>query len=454
MSSDNFKTRDFFLGMLTPMNGVAQGKSQPLFAKPQGHFITFAGTRSGKTQCLAIPNLLMWDGPALVLDIKGELYEKTHRWREEHVGKTYRFAPMEGDKSDKFNPLWFVGGAKNDDLKIVDHARQLATMMLIPTSTKDQFWDANSLRVLEGLIIHECEENAPADRLISNLIDRCNAEDIPNIGEELSAINNPREFQNIGKAIKGIRGKTLDNVLATLDTSLAHWNGAPEKSSSGVPDWHPHDLLDPNKKITIYRGINGNQIKPRLSVVRTFIEAHLAFLMADHPHIHDPDRIIPFFLDEFAALRRMEQIQHTLFAGAGYGIRLWMFLQDASQLDVYDGGPQSFLSNCIIRTYMNPEFGTAKGISEQFGNMNNALGNEMPRVTPHDLIGKKYKESIVVLAQGQKPGIIDKYYAYKSDALKSKMENARRTEADKAKQRKSFRDVAKGRKKRGGGGNT
>jgi hypothetical protein len=59
--------------------GVLEGTDIPLAFSGEGSLITVAPPGSGKTQCHVIPSLLNWDGPAIVLDVKGELYEEGHR---------------------------------------------------------------------------------------------------------------------------------------------------------------------------------------------------------------------------------------------------------------------------------------------------------------------------------------------------------------------------------------
>jgi type IV secretion system protein VirD4 len=47
----------------------------PLTYSGDGSLITIAPPGSGKTQCHVIPNLLTWTGPAVVLDLSGDIYE-------------------------------------------------------------------------------------------------------------------------------------------------------------------------------------------------------------------------------------------------------------------------------------------------------------------------------------------------------------------------------------------
>jgi type IV secretory pathway TraG/TraD family ATPase VirD4 len=60
-----------------------------------GSMVTIAPPGSGKPQCNVFPNLLTWNGPAIVLDISGDIYEHTAAWRAAHMGPVYKFSPLD-----------------------------------------------------------------------------------------------------------------------------------------------------------------------------------------------------------------------------------------------------------------------------------------------------------------------------------------------------------------------
>ncbi len=74
----------------------------------EGSLITIAPPGAGKTQCFVIPNMLNWQGAAVVLDIKGEIYTATHNWREKNIGKVYKFSPLDPANSNSYNLGSFV----------------------------------------------------------------------------------------------------------------------------------------------------------------------------------------------------------------------------------------------------------------------------------------------------------------------------------------------------------
>jgi type IV secretion system protein VirD4 len=135
--------------------GLLDGTGIPLLYAGEGSMITIAPPGSGKTQCHVFPNLLTWKGPAVVLDVKGEIYAATSKWRKERVGPVFRFSPLEPDKSHSYNPLTQV---RSDPDFLWEDARFLADMMIVPSQAKDPFWENKARDVLQAAIAHTCLE--------------------------------------------------------------------------------------------------------------------------------------------------------------------------------------------------------------------------------------------------------------------------------------------------------
>jgi hypothetical protein len=85
--------------------GLAEETGKPLIFAGEGSVITVAPPGSGKKQCHVFPTLLSWKGPAVVLDVKGEIYAGTSKWRSENVGPVYKFSPLDPAASHGYNPL-------------------------------------------------------------------------------------------------------------------------------------------------------------------------------------------------------------------------------------------------------------------------------------------------------------------------------------------------------------
>ena len=78
---------------------------------------------------MVVPTLLSWTESVFVTDLKGELYELTAGWRQEHAhNKVLRFEPAASAGSCCFNPMaelrigteYEVGDVQNLALLMVD----------------------------------------------------------------------------------------------------------------------------------------------------------------------------------------------------------------------------------------------------------------------------------------------------------------------------------------------
>jgi type IV secretion system protein VirD4 len=107
------------------------------------------------------------------------------------------------------------------------------------------------------------------------------------------------------------------------------------------------------------------------SVLRTIIGQHINLLTNGEPpaRVHPPAPPILFVLDEMPQLKNMPPIANALVVGAGYGVKLWMFVQDVGQLKKEYPNAEGMMGNCAVRMYMNPDLadGTAQKLSDDIG---------------------------------------------------------------------------------------
>ena len=175
--------------------------------------ITIAPPRSGKTQCHVFPNLLTWTGPAVVLDISGDIYETTSKWRAENVGPVWKFSPLEPDASHCYNPLTFVRGHPD---YIWEDAKLLAEMMIVPSNTSEAFWDNEARTVLTAAIAHVCYSNPPENRPMHAVLDIVyGGEAWQNMLMGLRMAVDVRVMMQHATAFEDMNEKTLSSVLQT-----------------------------------------------------------------------------------------------------------------------------------------------------------------------------------------------------------------------------------------------
>jgi type IV secretion system protein VirD4 len=392
----------------------------PLTYSGDGSIATIAPPGSGKTQCNVFPNLLTWTGPAVVLDISGDIYEHTAAWRAANVGPVYKFSPLEPEASHKYNPLTFVRG---DPDYIWEDSRLLAEMMIVPSLSSDPFWENEARTVLTAAIAHVCYSNPPRQRPMYAVLDALyggSAWDDMILGLRLAV--DVRVMTQHANALSSMNEKTLSSVLQTARSSLGAWAGERVARATSDSDWSPHDLRSGSNP-TIYIYIRPNEVEAYLSLLRVFIGQHIRMLTggAVPPPGAPP---ILFMLDELPRLRNMPPVDEALNIGRKYGLRLWMFAQSVGQLQTAYDNADGMLGSCAVRIFMNPSGadGLAEKISEELGYVESLNDNSRRRlVEAADLAGPTYRDRQIVIANGAKPVIVSKDFAYRSAELASRM---------------------------------
>jgi len=397
--------------------GQLQDSDTLLHYSGEGSLITIAPPGSGKTQCFVLPNMLNWNGAALVLDVKGEIYAATHKWRSKNVGQVYKFSPLDPANSNSYNPLTFI---RQDGDYIWEDSRFLADMMIVPSGSSDPFWENMARDVLTSAIAYVSFNNEPVDRPMSKVLDL-----IYGIGwdEMIIALKTNifvTAMRQTGHALGEMEKKQRDSVLKTAQSSLSAWQGERIAKVTKKSDWNPLDLRKGSP--TIYICINPNEIDSYLSILRVFIAQHIRTLTTELPP-RDAAPVL-FMLDELPRLKKMPPVEEALNIGRQYGIKLWMFAQSYGQLKEAYPNPEGLLGSCVVRTFMNVPLNDelATKLSDQLGYRQDNLGNAKEKlVEPLELAGPKYRDTILVLATNTKPARVQKRFAYEDQELKKRM---------------------------------
>ena len=398
--------------------GDAEDVGETLKYTGEGSLITVAPPGSGKTQCHVFPTLLTWPGPAVVLDVKGEIYAGTSKWRAENVGPVYKFSPLDPANSHCYNPLTAV---RSDPDYLWEDARFLADMMMVPTGAKDPFWENRARDILTAAIAKVCLEEDPTKRPISHVMDIFHGVGWDSFVRALQARVDIPSMSRAGNSLGNMDAKTRDGVLQTGLSSLSAWDGDRIARATKRSDWSPLDLRS-GKNPTVYICLKPNEVESYISVLRVFIAQHIRQLTTELP----PRDALPilFVLDELPRLRQMPPVEEALEIGRQYGIKLWMFTQSVGQLQNAYPNADGMIGSCAVRMYMNPSLhdGTAQKISDDIGMQESVLdGTRQKIVEPNVLAGPEYKDYVIVMAAGMKPMRLKKHFAYKDETIRSRM---------------------------------
>lgn len=386
----------------------------------EGAIITVAPPGSGKTQTHIIPNLLTWKGSALVLDVKGELWDKTAGYRAKHIGPVYRFNPLDPEQSHCYNPLTLV---RNDLDYVWEDAVFLASIIVPRTDTKNPFWQKMARGLISAAIAVECINNEPEDRRMSVIVDYCYAGDswIDFLTYlQSSELNELRRMGGeLAKATQDTK-QTLGNIRQEAQSAISSWAGRRIERATNHSDWHPNDLR--NKPITIYISLKAGEIDAYADLLRVFIGQHIRTLIQKSPDRSDPD--ILFMLDEFPRLKFMPELEDALEIGRQYKINLFLAIQTIGQLEQHYKNAKGLISACKVKAFMNPSSldQTAQKIISELGQVENIVDGTRRNIADiTDLVGEEYADDIIIFTSGCKPIRAKKSFAYLNESFKQKM---------------------------------
>ncbi len=399
--------------------GLLEDSGQELTYSGEGSLISIAPPGSGKTQCNVFPNLLTWRGPAVVLDVKGEIYAKTSKWRAENVGPVFKFSPLDPARSHCYNPLSFVRLQAD---YIWEDSRFIADMMIVPTASKDPFWENKARDVLTAAIAYVCYASPPDNRPMAQIMDIIHGgKPWAEMVRGLQAAVGVRSMKQQGTSLAAMDEKTRDSVLQTAQSSLSAWAGERISRVTQKSDWSPLELRS-GKSPTIYICLKPSEVDSYISLLRVFIAQHIRILTNElPPHGCAP---ILFLLDELPRLKQMPPVEEAIEIGRQYGIRLWMFAQSLGQLEQSYPNAEGLVGSCAVRIFMNPSShdGTTDKLSEELGFKESALdGSRIKAVEATDLAGPDYKDYQIVMAAGCKPVKVKKAFAWQDTELTKRM---------------------------------
>ena len=354
-----------------PPQGFALGRAfdAPGRADPrlfyQGHVLTVAPTGTGKGVGAVIPNLLAYEGSAIVLDIKGENFAVTARTRASMGQEICLIDPfgVTGAKPQGLNWFDVIDISSQDCVSISEN---LAEMLVIPSEAGGDsiHFEETARELLRGLLLFIA--TLPPERR--------------NMGELRRLITLPSEEflevltdMAISKLGFEVIARTANNFIAkpekergsVLSTAQRHTNFLDDPRIVAALERSDFTMADLKTKAkTIYIVLPPNKLATNSRFLRGFIGLALAAITGSNIRPRLP---VVFMLDEFAQLGRMAAVEDAIPLVRGYGAAFWIFVQDLSQIKAVYPKWQTFLANAAQQYFGVADYDTARYVSEMLG---------------------------------------------------------------------------------------
>jgi type IV secretion system protein VirD4 len=373
---------DIFLGRISPSQLLFRfWPRRKVGVGGDRHLLTISPNRSGKGASCIIPNLLFYPGSCVVLDPKGEnaMVTAARRGKGSHqvtssLGQDVYLIDPEGIvvpppgaqlHRASWNPLAEYSPSDSNFL----HALEGLLYIIIPANDQvpDPFFDNTARALLKAIILHVYSVEPPDQQTlvtVRRLITAGDNEARQYLAAEAKAqglswdqdLTDQEALLDLMRQntdFQGMIAATASNVDSYPDvTKGGIWAVLREKTSFvdslvqvlGKSDFSVADII--RKPTTVYLCIRATSLTTSMaSLMRIFIEAAIKrFEDFQHERREHPVLLI---LDEFHSLGRMEAMNKAMGLVAGFGVRIWPFVQSLSQLkDYYPQTYQLFLTAC------------------------------------------------------------------------------------------------------------
>ena len=287
--------------------------------------IVVSGTGGGKTKAVVIPNMFeLIHENIVVTDIKGEVYQKTHQYREALGQKVFRFEPA-SKTTHRYNPLGLVRESH------LDEDLDMIFKTLIPDSN-DPLWADGSRNVAKMLAmfeILELKKTPTLQGIYETICDRNFSEKIPLMVDEIKT----QRVANLFGKFLSTRDKTQKDLLLNAQEYLSKFDSPNLAYATNGNDFDFKDLRKIPMTIYLIMPANTETFGP---IAAIFFEQMIR-LTTENNEPGKEEYAINAFIDEFGNLPKMPSIARGISFLRSYRIRVCAFVQHIAQLKAVYG---------------------------------------------------------------------------------------------------------------------
>ncbi|WP_435008070.1 type IV secretory system conjugative DNA transfer family protein [Tundrisphaera lichenicola] len=345
------------------LSALRRGRKE-LVRVPAIHAAIFAPTGSGKGVSCVIPHLLTNPDSCVVLDPKGENFQKTANARRRMGNKVVCLDPFRvvTQTPDGFNALDFIHA---DSETAIDDCDALAESLVIRNpNDHDPHWNEKAVQRVGALAA-----------CLTHITRGCCLRDIAEVS------SNPQQAEgaiqtmigsnawdgilaHMGQELKQPQDKELAGILSTVSRHLKFLNTPLVAENTKSSSFDPAELV--NGKMTVFLVLPTQYLRSHAGLLRMWITSMLRAVVRCGTQER---RLVHFVLDEAGSLGHLEPIDDALDKLRGYGVRLQLYYQSIGQLKQCwpDGRDQTLHSNCTEMVFAVNDPDTAEFVSKRLG---------------------------------------------------------------------------------------
>jgi type IV secretion system protein VirD4 len=352
----------FVCGKLgSPKSGAAFISSKEI-----PHVMMVAPTRAGKGVGFVIPNILAFGGSAIVLDVKGENFEKTARYRMANGDEVYRFSPFDwANGTHRYNPLARIAKASSFAEQFTE-VSILADLFLDKDNRQSDTFSEAGKTIFVAACLLALQRGTPTlgevNRIVSGGANK-NAQ-YQSYAEEAKHPTLEMLWMNAASASDRL---LTSNIQALKTAGLKQWDNPAVVAATTDTDFDFSTFRKTPQ--TLYIAVSEDHIPTLAPLLRLMFADLIASLRSHEPGPDEPWPVM-IMMDEFQQMGAMPYIERAIHTLASYGGRIAMIAQSLSALDKIYGseGRESLENGAGLKLYITPrDERTVKEVSASVG---------------------------------------------------------------------------------------
>ncbi len=343
--------------------------------------ITIAPTGAGKGRGALIPNLLTYEGPAIVIDPKGEACHITARRRREMGQTVHVIDPFQviSDKTDSLNPMeaFDFPGVDTSALSL-DIARQLSGGGKI---AKDPFWDIRGHDLSAGVIATIAALRQGDERNLIQVRRLLKRDD--------ATLNLALLMESARNDLPAFAYEEVTNFVQTTDvtrsgihaTACSYFSVIASEAAQRTVAASTIDLAAVRRgdPMTIYLVVPPTKLANHAPLFRLWTAALMSAVLSREGNL--PKYRTLFAIDECAQLGDFGLLPMVYTLARSYGMRVWAFFQDLAQIQrmLPDEWPTVLTNAAALQVFGVPNHLMASSMSQVLGDFSEDQLRQMDR---------------------------------------------------------------------------
>jgi type IV secretion system protein VirD4 len=318
---------------------------QPVHYPGDNHLLAVAPTGTGKGRSFLLPLLLTYPGPVIVIDVKGEAYHVTARRRREMGHAVYALDPFHqvSERSACLNP---VDLCKLPGSSLECDAEMLASTLAVGHEfATDRYWNDTATPLIAGLLAHTATTAEPAERNLNTLRKHLYHDDMDYqlaVWLDTKIVTSQMARDEFVSYLSAPADKTRPCIRSTACTYVKALGSRDVADCLARSSFDLNDVIE-GKPLSIYLVIPPEKLESHKVLLRLWVATLLTAICRRR---HVPRQRTLFLLDEAAQLGSLPALRQAVTLLRGYGLQMFTFWQDLSQLKLlYPQDWETILNN-------------------------------------------------------------------------------------------------------------